>query len=385
MIRIAFTGGGTGGHIFPGIAVARALADRPDVEMFWIGSSSGRDRDLVTAAGMEFSGVPSGKLRRYFSLRNVLDVFRILAGFFASLRILRKRRPDVLFSKGGFVSVPPCYAARFLGIPVVTHECDFSPGLATKLNARIAARILLSYTETRDFFSPALQERCTVTGNPVRPEFFHASAERGRRFAGVDSPDPVILVLGGSSGAESVNRLVFSCLPALCSKFTVIHQTGGKTNGLEPQLQSAVQEWQAKKRYFPFSFIAGEMPDVLATADLVLSRSGAGAVWESAAAGKPMVLLPLEKGSSRGDQVENAEWFARRGAAAVLSGPNANPENLIRTVCGLFDGAAGSRPLDKMAAASAALGSGGETAGPAAGCAGKIAEILLTAAGRECK
>ena len=156
--------------------------------------------------------------------------------------------------------------------------------------------------------------------------------ERGRRFAGVDSPDPVILVLGGSSGAESVNRLVFSCLPALCSKFTVIHQTGGKTNGLEPQLQSAVQEWQAKKRYFPFSFIAGEMPDVLAAADLVLSRSGAGAVWESAAAGKPMVLLPLEKGSSRGDQVENAEYFKAKGLCRILREGDLTADSLIEEI-----------------------------------------------------
>ena len=372
MKTVVFAGGGTGGHIFPGLAVAEALLRKGSFRLFWIGSSAGRDREMVEAAGLsiEFRGVPSGKLRRYFSLKNLTDVFKIAAGFVSSIFILKKIKPDVLFSKGGFASVPPCYAARFLKIPVVTHESDFSPGLATKLNAKVAARILLSYSETEDLLPEAARAKCAVAGNPVRARFFAASSERGRAFIGVRKSCPVLLVLGGSTGAESVNLLVLSCLKELCARFVVVHQTGGKTENAPADTLAAAAELKREGRYFEFSFIAAEMPDVLAAADLVVSRAGAGAVWECAAAGKPMLLIPLAKGSSRGDQIENAEWFARRGAAVVFPESGATGAGLAQAVFALFEGEAGARKADTMAKAAAECARGDESS------AEKIARII---------
>ena len=362
MKTVVFAGGGTGGHIFPGLAVAEALAKKGSFQLFWIGSSSGRDREMVEAAGLniEFRCVPSGKLRRYFSLKNITDVFKIAAGFLSSIFILKKIKPDVLFSKGGFASVPPCFAAKVLGIPVVTHESDFSPGLATRLNAKVATRILLSYSETAGLLPQAARAKTTVTGNPVRQRFFAASRERGRAFIGINSLDTVLLVLGGSTGAESVNLLVLSCLKELCARFVVVHQTGGKTKNAPAEELAAAEELKRQGRYFEFSFIAAEMPDVLASADLVVSRAGASAVWECAAAGKPMLLIPLAKGSSRGDQIENAEWFAKRGAAVVFPESGATGQGLAQSVFALFEGEAGSRRADIMAKAASACAGGDE-------------------------
>lgn len=372
---MVFTGGGTGGHIFPGIAVAEVLIKKNLAAVSWIGSPGGRDREIVETAGIKFYSVPSGKLRRYFSFQNVVDIFKIAAGFFSSLGLLKKLKPDVLFSKGGFVSVPPCFAARVLGIPVVTHECDFSPGLATKLNTRVASRILLSYSETAGFFPEGVKARCMVTGNPVRDGFFSASGEKGRAFIGIDSSDPVLLVLGGSSGAESLNELVYSCLEDLCGRFVVVHQTGGKIPKLQRENPGKADYLKSGKRYFPVDFISREMADVLAAATIVVSRSGAGAVWECAAAGKPMILVPLEKGSSRGDQLENAAWFEKRGAALVLSGENVTPEKLKEAVETILPGNGGMDVFNSMSAAASDAG------GPAA-CGGmrsseKIAGILM--------
>ncbi|AEE16579.1 undecaprenyldiphospho-muramoylpentapeptide beta-N-acetylglucosaminyltransferase [Treponema brennaborense] len=322
---IVFTGGGTGGHIYPGLAVAdelRRICRETDTEcrIVWIGSSRGMDRKIVESSGSadRFYGVPSGKLRRYFSLQNVADVFKIGAGCIASFFLLLNVKPRAVFSKGGFVSVPPCFAAKLLHIPVYTHECDFSPGLATKLNSKAASRILLSYRETARFFAPSYAAKITVTGNPVRPVFYSASAENGRRFLGLPevggAVKPVLLVIGGSSGARQLNELVRQNLPFLCSTFTVVHQTGA--NQVAPE--SAESSASYGDSYKPYPFIYAEMPDVLAAADIVLSRAGANSIWECAVLAKPMVLVPLSGAGTRGDQIENARFFEQAGAAVVL-------------------------------------------------------------------
>ena len=221
-LKIVFAGGGTGGHIYPGIAVAdslKALAESKglSVEIYWIGNGSGMDRDiveknLVSAGGSitEFLGIPCGKLRRYFSLRNFVDIFKIAGGFFKSLSLLKKIKPDVLFSKGGFVSVPPCRAAKMLHIPYYTHECDFTPGLATKLNSGGAKNIFVSYEESSKYLKGKNASKCVVTGNPVRPVFYQDNRDAGLEFLGVpkDHEKPILLVLGGSSGALQINNLV---------------------------------------------------------------------------------------------------------------------------------------------------------------------------------
>lgn len=318
---VAFTGGGTGGHIYPGLAVVDALKKNTPCRVIWLGSSKGMDASLVEKSGSvdAFVGVPSGKLRRYFSLKNVSDVFKIFAGFIKAFFVLKKEKPLFLFSKGGFVSVPPCYAAKMLKIPVYTHECDFSPGLATKLNVRVAKNIFLSYKETLDFLSNANKEKAIVTGNPVRPVFYNANKEKGLSFLGItkEQTKPILLVLGGSSGAKQINDIILNDLGWFCQRFVVVHQTGlisGETLSLDSE---TVKGFIEKKEYFPFQFVHKEMPDVLACADVILSRSGANSLWESSVVGVPLVLLPLEGSGTRGDQVENAQYFAKNNAAFV--------------------------------------------------------------------
>jgi UDP-N-acetylglucosamine--N-acetylmuramyl-(pentapeptide) pyrophosphoryl-undecaprenol N-acetylglucosamine transferase len=329
MVNIAFTGGGTGGHIYPGLAVVEGLKNRLEgrgYRIFWIGSNVGMDRSIVEGAGLEFFGIPAGRLRRYFSLKTIPDTFRVAAGFFAARRLLQKQKADILFSKGGFVSVPPCAAAASLGIPVFTHESDFSPGLATKLNLRFVrrtwGRAFVTYADTLPLMPAALLDKILVSGNPVRSEFRHADPDQGRAFLGLAPERRILLVLGGSQGAREVNTLIRAALGDMCRHYTVVHQYGPE------------QDWDMPKAegYIPLPYIKDEMPHVLAAAELVVGRSGAGTVWESAALGKPMILIPLRGSGTRGDQVENARFFEREGAAAVLSGDEANPENLSRIV-----------------------------------------------------
>jgi UDP-N-acetylglucosamine--N-acetylmuramyl-(pentapeptide) pyrophosphoryl-undecaprenol N-acetylglucosamine transferase len=316
MVNIAFTGGGTGGHIYPGLAVVEGLRNRltGEYRFFWIGSRGGMDRSIVEGAGVEFFGIPAGRLRRYITLKTIPDTFRVVAGFFAARRILKKQKVNILFSKGGFVSVPPCAAAASLGIPVFTHESDLSPGLATRLNLRFVrrtgGRVFVSYADTLRFMPAALMDRVTVSGNPVRAAFRCADPAKGRAFLGLGSDERILLVLGGSQGAREVNALIRAALGELRRHYTVVHQYGPE------------QQWDLPKSdgYIPIPYINDEMPHVLAAAELVVGRSGAGTVWESAAAGKPMILIPLSGSGTRGDQVENARFFEREGAALVLTG-----------------------------------------------------------------
>jgi UDP-N-acetylglucosamine--N-acetylmuramyl-(pentapeptide) pyrophosphoryl-undecaprenol N-acetylglucosamine transferase len=326
---VVFAGGGTGGHIFPGLAVADSFrALNPSVRVAWFGSSRGMDKSLVEASGKAdaFYGIPSGKLRRYFSLQTIPDCAKIMAGFFKAFFLLAKLKPAALFSKGGYVSVPSCYAATLLGIPVFTHECDFSPGLATRLNARAASLVFVSYADTADFFNGGVKARVILTGNPVREEFYHASALLGRQFLGMEQhaareSKPLLVVLGGSSGSRQLNDLVSATLPWLTRRFNVVHQTGfaapqGQTekSGDPPKQDSAIEGYKA------YAFIHTQMCHVIAAADVIAARAGANTLWECAVCAKPLVLIPLSGAGTRGDQVENAAFFARNNAAIALDG-----------------------------------------------------------------
>jgi len=350
MKTIVFTGGGSGGHIFPGLAVVDELRSKSKINIVWIGSSKGIDRELVESHGTSFVGIPSGKLRRYFDIHNFIDIFCILAGFFKSILILLKLKPALVFSKGGFVSVPPCLAARILRIPVITHECDFSPGLATRINAGSASDIFVSYESTTNMFPEKFRNNVTVTGNPVRPTFYSADPKRGRDFLGCAGDDSSILfVQGGSLGARQINELVSQCIDELCARYIVVHQTGQQN--VDQMIHSANP--LVRTRYKPYAFIKSEMPDVLAASALVIARSGANTVWECAAAGKPMILIPLDKGSSRGDQIENAQYFVSAGAAIMLTGDDATPQRLAETVRRISEN---NSVLSDMTANSSALG-----------------------------
>jgi UDP-N-acetylglucosamine--N-acetylmuramyl-(pentapeptide) pyrophosphoryl-undecaprenol N-acetylglucosamine transferase len=336
MVTIAFTGGGTGGHIYPGLAIIEGLKEKlsgKEYRLLWIGSNAGMDRSIVEGAGLEFFGIPAGKLRRYLTLKTIPDVFKVIAGFFASRRILKKQNVDLLFSKGGFVSVPPCAAAASLGIPVFTHESDFSPGLATRLNLRFVrktnGKVFMAYSDTAKFLARSRlgKEQMVVSGNPVRSAFRSADPAKGRAFLGLGQDERVLLVLGGSQGARELNTLVRGAISDLRRHYTVVHQYG------------PAQDWDMPKTqgYIPLPYIKEEMPHVLAAAELVLGRSGAGTVWESAALGKPMVLIPLYGSGTRGDQVENARFFEKQGAALVLAGDEARPEKLSALVNALAE------------------------------------------------
>jgi len=346
-----FTGGGTGGHIYPGLAVADELkllaaSKNQELKIFWLGSSKGMDRNIVEKAcgpdgrptADKFFGIPSGKLRRYFSLKNFSDLFRILFGFFTAFHILRREKPALLFSKGGFVSVPPCFAAHLLHIPVYTHECDFTLGLANRLNFKSADCMFLSYQETKNSLSAADQSRLIVTGNPLRPVFYNTDSARGRAFLSLSdsasSKKPILLVLGGSSGARQINELVYNSIDFLCSNFIVVHQTG-LVNSDDDRSLSFSKKYPDS--YKPYNFIYSQMPDVLAACDIVLSRAGANSIWEAAVLQKPMLLLPLCGSGTRGDQVDNAEFFRSKGAAKVLIGKEADAEHLEKALTELLD------------------------------------------------
>ena len=300
-----------------------------------------------------------------FFQKNFFDVFKIIAGIAVSFFRLLFIRPAVVFSKGGFVSVPPCFAARILRIPVFTHECDFTPGLATKINSCFASKILVSYPETVKFLPKNKQSIAVVTGNPVRPVFYEADAQKGRKFLfegkNADLKKPVLLVLGGSLGAHQLNELVVENLAWLTEHFSVVHQCGSKDANFVPAQTDS---------YFPYPFIYEQMPDVIACADVILSRAGANTVWESAVEKKPSVLIPLCGNGTRGDQVDNANFFKERGAAFVLTGNEAVFENLRNCLEKLLD----KKERDLMSQKMAELASGKRASL-------KIAELIFKSIG----
>lgn len=332
-MKICYTGGGTAGHIIPALVVADELRSELacgglPLDAFWIGSDDEGEQALIKAAGIRCYGIPSGKLRRYFSLRNFTDVFRIMGGVLRSLTILRKERPDVLFSKGGFVSVPPVIAAWLLRIPAITHESDASVGLATRINARFVSKVCVSSAGAAKGLQTRYPEKVVVTGNPVRKEILTADPKKGRTLLGIGMDEPLVLVLGGSLGALQINELIWGGLDALCAEAFVVHQTGKKT-------------WRAVEhdRYRCVPYLHEELPDLLAAATVVVSRAGAGALAELVALGKPMLLLPLGFNASRGDQILNAERLSQAGAAEVLFQEDASQQVFLdRLLCLLREG-----------------------------------------------
>ena len=345
--KICFTGGGTGGHIYPGLAVLdelRVKFQENNISLYtiWIGCSKGMDKNIVSKAKdmknqpcvNKFYGIPSGKLRRYFSLKNFSDIFKIIGGFFTSLIIMVKEKPAALFSKGGFVSVPPCLAARILKIPVYTHECDFTLGLANKINLKSASKMFVSYEETKNLLSQNDKKKVIVSGNPVRPVFYNADIQQGFNFLGIKNKSkPILLVVGGSSGARQINQLVYDNIDFLCENFIVVHQTG-LVNTTQEKSQELVQNYSD---YHPYDFIYEQMPNVVAASDIVMGRAGANSIWEAAVLLKPMLLIPLCGHGTRGDQVDNAKFFEEKKAAKVLIGQEVSKERLVVSLKELLD------------------------------------------------
>jgi len=325
-IKIGVTGGGTGGHIYPIIAVLDELRRRGFGAFFWIGKKGGPEEARSGELSIPFHPVRTGKLRRYFSLKNFSDFFNVIIGVVQSFIILRRERPSLLFSKGGFVAVPPVLAATFLRIPVITHESDIDPGLANRIIARFAEAVCVSFPQTAERLGNV---KTVYTGNPVRKLILEGDALRGRSFIGVQPGQPVVTVLGGSLGAESLNSAVREMVSRRDLPFFIVHQCGD--GGRQPYGRQP-----CGRQYRCFPFIGAEIGDVLAASDIVVSRAGAGALFEIACAGKPAILVPLPRSKSRGEQVRNAAFFKENGGAVVMQDDDLCGESLFEAVTRLL-------------------------------------------------
>jgi UDP-N-acetylglucosamine--N-acetylmuramyl-(pentapeptide) pyrophosphoryl-undecaprenol N-acetylglucosamine transferase len=308
-MRIVLTGGGTAGHVLPNVAVIEGFKEKyPNTELLYIGSKNGPEKVLAEKAGVLFEAVACGKLRRYLSFENVKDFFRVPVGIFQARKILKEFKPDKVFSKGGFVSVPVCVAAWSLKIPVVLHESDFSPGLANRISAKFADTICVSFEESKKFFR---KKNVKVCGNPVRKMIFGGKKEKGFTLTGFTPDKPVLLIMGGSLGAKQINDLTFNNLPELLKHCQVVHITGkgkGSINHVREKL----------KDYKQFEYLHEELADIYAITDLVVGRAGANTLAEISALGLPSVLIPLSLDVSRGDQIENAKIFEEKEMAIYL-------------------------------------------------------------------
>ncbi len=344
--KIAVTGGGTGGHVFPGLAVIEKIqSNYPDkYSVFWIGSSKGMEKPIIARFGIPFYGIPSGKLRRYFSVKNFVDLFRIAAGFIKALYLLKVLKPDILFSKGGFVSVPPVFAARLLKIPVFSHESDINPGLATRINSRFSEKIFVGYEKTLKYFGEKASGRVMVTGNPVRSAVYQGDRTRGLEILGCSGGKKIVFVLGGSQGAAQINNLLKQDLDKLLEHCFIVHQMG-----------KLMFKESDKENYRTFDFITDQFSHILAASNLVISRSGAGALWENAVAGKPALLVPLGTGSSRGDQIDNALFFKEAGAAEIYSGEKSPHQSFAEEVISLISN---DKKLGRMGLAAGKIAEG---------------------------
>lgn len=305
MKRIVLTGGGTAGHVTPNIALLPKLREM-DYDIHYIGSYEGIEKKLIEDFDIPYYGISTGKLRRYFDVKNFTDPFRVMKGFSEAKKILKEIKPDVVFSKGGFVSVPVVRAAASLGIPCIIHESDMTPGLANKLCIPVASKICCNFPET---LNDLPQDKAVLTGSPIREELTRGSKLAGLELCGFTANLPVIMVIGGSLGAANVNKAVRDALPMLLQDFQVVHLCGqGKIDNLLLNT----------KGYKQFEYVKAELKDLFAMADVVISRAGANAICELLALKKPNLLIPLCNGS-RGDQVLNAQSFEAQGFSIVLS------------------------------------------------------------------
>ncbi len=324
MKKIVLTGGGTLGHVTPHLALIPHL-QKAGYEIHYIGTEKGMERaKMESVPGIVYHAVKSGKLRRYFSWQNFVDPFKVIAGAFQSAALMGKIKPDVVFSKGGFVAVPVVFGAWLHRIPVVCHESDLTPGLANKLCKPFARRIATTFPEC----AKALGDKAEAVGTPLRPELFSGSRARGLSMLHFDGVKPVLLMMGGSSGAQAVNKALREALPQLTPVFDVAHICG--KGNLDASLEGT-------KGYTQVEFMDAELPDALACADLVLSRAGSNALMEFQALCKPLLLVPYPKGASRGDQILNAQSLEKRGLCRVLLQENMTAESLTKALMQTWD------------------------------------------------
>ena len=324
MKHIVLTGGGTAGHVTPNIALIARLKEE-GYKISYIGSYTGIEKTLIEELDIPYYGISSGKLRRYFDLKNFTDPFRVLKGFGEARKLLKKLQPDIVFSKGGFVTVPVVVAAGRLKIPTIIHESDMTPGLANKLCIPSAVKVCCNFPETKSHLP---EGKAVVTGTPIRQELLSGDPQKGRAFTGFTPDKPVILIIGGSLGAQAVNTAVRNILPQLLPDFQVVHLCGkGKKDESLTGLTGYVQ----------YEYIEKELADLFAMADIVISRAGANAICELQALKKPNLLIPLSANASRGDQILNARSFEKQGFSMVLEEEEITDQVLLDALKKLYE------------------------------------------------
>ncbi len=323
MKKIVLTGGGTAGHVTPNLALLPFLKER-GYEIRYIGSYNGIERKLAENAGIPYDGISSGKLRRYFDLKNFSDPFRVIKGYAQARQLIRTYRPDVVFSKGGFVSVPVVLAAKHYKIPTIIHESDMTPGLANKICIPSAAKICCNFPETMAYL-PA--DKAVLTGCPIRKELLEGDRLTGLQYTGLSASRPIILVIGGSLGAVAINNAVRAILPKILENYQVVHICG--KNHLDEALIG-------KNGYVQYEYVDAPLRHLLAAADLVISRAGANSICEILALRKPNILIPLSAHASRGDQLLNARSFMKQGFSFVLEEEEVNDDTLYQAIQDTF-------------------------------------------------
>ena len=324
MKKLLLTGGGTAGHVTPNIAMLPLLRKK-GYDIAYIGSYNGIEKKLITEQNVPYYGIATGKLRRYFDLKNFTDPFRVIKGCFEAKKLIKKLKPDVVFSKGGFVSVPVVLAAHRQHIPVIIHESDMTPGLANKICIPYASKVCCNFPETVAMIPDG---KGVLTGTPIRAELSKGDRQTGLDLCHFTSNKPVIMVIGGSLGAQHVNEAVRSILPSLLEKFQIVHLCGkGKVD----------ESFYSTTGYYQFEYIDKELKDLFVAADIVVSRAGANAIFELLSLNKPNLLIPLPAGASRGDQILNAESFKKQGFSMVLSEDEMTNESLYLSICELYE------------------------------------------------
>ena len=315
MKKIILTGGGTAGHVTPNLALLPALREE-DFEIHYIGSYNGIERRLIEAASIPYDGISSGKLRRYFDLKNFSDPLRVLKGYFEARKLMKKYKPDIVFSKGGFVAVPVVLAAKHYKVPVIIHESDMTPGLANKICIPAASKVCCNFPETLKYLP---EDKAVLTGSPIREELLHGDRLAGLQYAHLSADRPVILIIGGSLGSVTVNQAVRGILPQLLKTYQVIHICG--KGNLDESLIGT-------EGYVQYEYVDKPLRHLFAAADLIISRAGANSICEILALRKPNILIPLSAAASRGDQILNAQSLEKRGLCNVLLQENMTPQTL---------------------------------------------------------
>ena len=339
-MKVLFTGGGTGGHIFPILAVARELRlawTRPEpLELFYLGPEDDFAETLLSQEGIKVKSIWAGKIRRYLNISslilNFIDLLKLPIGFLQSFFYIFFWAPDAIFSKGGYGSFPPVLAGWLLGVPIFLHESDIAPGLANKILSKFAVDIFVSFPKT-EYFSP---KKIIVVGNPIRPGIWEGSKEVAKELFEISGEKPVILILGGSQGAQRINDLILTILPEFLKEFEIIHQVGER-NFKEVEREVAVILPEELKKYYHFYPLLREieLKHAYQAADLIVARAGSGTIFEIAAAAKPSILIPLPE-SAQGHQIKNAYAYAQTGAAIVIEEENFTPRFFLEKIRYLF-------------------------------------------------